>query len=605
LTRAFLLRDGLLQRRLLRGGDAGGALHALLVTSVGVLAIGSAAAQLDNRVLKPLGLHLRPPTGWDVLQCALDVAGLTLVLAAGGLLWRRLVRPPPRLPRRPQAVVILVALMLVGLSGFALEGLRMAQEAGTQQRWAFVGRAVAAAVPATSPTGAAELTAWRVVLFGHAALALGLLAAVPWTVLRHSIAAPLHLARLDGAQPGPLTTPFQLRELIESGEFDARCGIAAVEDLSGRRTELHACASCGRCDAACPAVAAGAVLSPRDVVGRLADWAGGGPDPSHPDAAWACLQCGACTEACPNRLAPHELIAELRRGLVLRGALAPGPGRVLANVARSGSPYGQPRWARAELPAELGLPTVAEAPDADWVYWLGCAATYDARVRRVVVATVELLRRAGLSVAVLGERECCTGDPARRVGDEARFQESALGNLAAFAAAGVSHVVTHCPHCLHSMRGEYPALGEPVAEILHHSELLARLVADGRLEVSASGEAAVAFHDPCYLARFQGTTAAPRVLLDAAGVTAEELADSHRATRCCGAGGPSYWFDTERPTGVAAARLAQADAAGVGTVITGCPFCLKMLEQEAITQAGDVASIEVMDVAELLLGPTP
>ena len=601
-----LLRHGLLQRRVLED-RVGGLLHLSLVGSLAVLTLSSAVAQLDAHVLLPWTALRLSPDGWDAVP---EVAGLLLLVAVAGLLARRLLRPPAHLPSSWQATTILVALALVALSGFALEGLAMSQQTSNHQPGAFAGAWVASLLGpdpglADGSAGGVRLSWWRWLFWCHAALGLALVAALPFSRLRHAVAAPLQQLRRRDDRPEPLTPPFRLARLVEEGSFDVRFGLAEGRDLADRRVELNACAGCGRCDERCPVRGVGGQLSPRLLVAGLAATLR-----SHHDdralptglsegAIWSCLCCGACTEACPSLIQPHLLVAELRRGLLRTGRSSAGPDRVLAGLARSGNPYGQPRWAREELPEELDLPTVDEEPEADWLYWVGCAGTYDPRIRQVVAATVALLRGAGVSVAILAEEECCTGDPARRSGEEARFQELATANLRTLQEYDVRRIVTHCPHCLHSLRTEYAALGR-VPEVVHHTELLARLVHDGRLRVDPTAAGRIALHDPCYLARFQDTTVAPRRLLGLLPAAVVELPDRRRRTRCCGGGGPAIWYDAERVDGLPEARLAQAREAGAELLATACPFCLKMLEQ-----AQDLdRPLPVHDLAELL-GPAP
>lgn len=598
-----LARHGLLQTRVLED-RAGGVLHVGLVGSLVVLGASSAVAQLDGRLLLPtLRWRLAPPA----LDAVPDAAGLVLLASAVGLLVRRVLLRPPHLPASGQATALLVALALVGLSGFALEGLAMSQQSSNNHPAAFVGSWVAGWLGPDpglldGSAGGPRLNAWRWLFWCHAALGLALVTLLPFTRLRHAVTAPLNLLRRGSDRPDPLRATFRLADLVAAGSFDVRFGLAHADDLEPHRLELRACASCGRCEAACPVSGVGGELSPRLLVDELSGSLEA--DRSLPvglseAAIWSCLQCGACSEACPTGIQPHLLVTELRRGLLRTGRSAPGPGRVLAGLARSGNPYAQPRWHREELPDELDLPTLEEEPDADWLYWVGCAGTWDPRIRRVVLATTRLLRDAGLTVAILAEQECCTGDPARRSGDEARFQEIAASNLEVLEQHGVTRIVTHCPHCLHALRTEYAELGD-VPEVVHHSELLGRLLRDGLLSPPRTAYEGLAFHDPCYLARFQGRTEAPRALLDRLAGTRVQLAWQGRRTRCCGGGGPAYWYDEERVAGVAEARLTQAREAGAAYLATGCPFCLKMLEE---ADDGD-AAIPVLDLAELLQPPS-
>ena len=596
---------GLLQRKVM--DRPAGILHGLMTGSFGLLAVGSLWAQADNRLFKTLGLHIPRAFGHQALQGLLDGCGVVLVLSAGALLVRRLFSRPAHLPRDPQATAALLALVLIACSGFCLEGLRMAQESGVHQRWALVGQAVAVAFERSSDTPApAHRQAWTALYWGHALLAFSFLAAIPWTRLRHAITAPLHLRDAAPLPRPALPTPFVLADLLEQGRFDVSFGLGTVGDLAARRAELLACTQCGRCESECPAHATGTALSPRALLASLNE-ATGDPDRDlfdgvvTEDMVWSCTQCGACAQACPVLIQPQELVAELRRALVQRGGLDPDKTATLEALSRAGNPYGSPRWKREELADELDVPLLEEDESAEFVYWVGCAATYDARTRKVVEATLKLLQRAGLKPAILGEEECCTGDVARRVGEEGRFQELARRNLRTLEAVRPRTIVTHCPHCLNTLRNEYPALGEGL-EVLHHSELLERLVRDGRLPSHGVAEpSSVALHDPCFLGRYNRTFQAPRDVLGAAGAEVREMDRREGRSFCCGGGGGGYWYTVPRAETMGAARLRQARETGAAAIATACPFCLRMLE-EARDAEGPAAGcgLEILDVAEVL-----
>lgn len=605
-----VLSHGLLQRKVLRRPS--GVVHAAMVASMLILAAGSLWLQIDNRLARAVGLPLPRGLAYQALQGLLDLSGLVLMAAVLALLARRLLGRPAHLPRSGQVTVTLLSLLLIAGSGFALEGLRMSQEQGVHQRWAVVGGAVAAALgdPADSPHPD-RLRAWRALYWGHALLAMSFLAAIPWTRMRHALTAPNHL-RSAAPLPRPaLSTPFKLASLLAEGRFDVAFGLGKVGDLDGRRAELLACTQCGRCEEQCPAHATGTALSPRALLASLAQAAGGEPDRDLFDGVvteemvWSCAQCGACAEACPVLVQPHELIADLRRTLVQRGGLDPKKTALLEALSRADNPYGSPRWKREELADELGVPLLEEDPEAEVVYWVGCAATYDARTRKVAEATIALLRRAGLRPAILGEEECCTGDVARRVGEEGRFQELVGRNLRALRAVGTRMIVTHCPHCLNTLRNEYPDFGDAV-QVVHHSELLGRLVEEGALPAAATeGDpgGAVTLHDPCFLGRFNRTWQAPRDVLRAAGAELREMERREARSFCCGGGGGNYWYTVPRDETMGAARLRQAQQTGAEAVATACPFCLRMLEEARDGEAPSTSPrLEILDIAELLAG---
>ncbi|MBI2480515.1 MAG: (Fe-S)-binding protein, partial [Planctomycetia bacterium] len=315
---------------------------------------------------------------------------------------------------------------------------------------------------------------------------------------------------------------------------------------------------------------------------------------------WSCTACGACVDACPLGVRPLDMITDLRRFLVGDGQLRGAPAAALQKMQRSGNPWGLPPGERMRWAEGLDVPTAADHPQFELLYWVGCAAAYDRRLQQVARSVVRLLRRAGVDFAVLGNEERCTGDAARRMGDELLFQELAAANIATLTRYRVTKIVTHCPHCLNAFRQDYPQLGGHF-EVVHHTQLLTELVRAGRLsrtEALSPTEQTVTFHDPCYLARVSGETAAPRELLcGLGGQSLVEMERHGRQTSCCGAGGGRMWFDDnaiERP-GVNRAREALATRAE--TLAVACPFCLLMLTDSVAAAGG---STTVRDVAELL-----
>jgi len=336
------------------------------------------------------------------------------------------------------------------------------------------------------------------------------------------------------------------------------------------------------------------------------------------DAVWDCVTCGACVEACPVLIEHVDKIVGLRRNLVLEESRFPSElTAAFRNMEVAGNPWGQSRAARLEWAADLPfeVPTVASMAAAgrldelEVLYWVGCAAAFDERNRRVARAFATCLDAAGVRFAVLGQEESCTGDPARRMGNEYVFQMLATANVATLDryAMGERTIVTACPHCFNTIGNEYGQFGGRY-RVVHHSQYLAELLANGRLR-TWDGDGAtrsVTYHDSCYLVRYNGVAASPRDVLGAVpGLELREMERSGRDTFCCGAGGGRMWMEETRGTRINAERTRQALATGAETLATGCPFCMTMLK-DGIADAGHGPGTSVpitsADIAELLAG---
>jgi Fe-S oxidoreductase len=301
-------------------------------------------------------------------------------------------------------------------------------------------------------------------------------------------------------------------------------------------------------------------------------------------------------QACPVSIEHVDHIVDLRRHLVMVESSFPAEAEpMLRDVERASNPWGRAQSERADWAASLGVRILEPGELApEYLYWVGCASSFDERARTTAESTARLLARAGVDFAILGPREACTGDPARRMGNEYVFQAFAEQNVETLNAAGVTKIIANCPHCFNTLGNEYPDFGGHY-EVIHHSELLARLVADGRLTPRRRAGQTITYHDSCYLARHNDVLAPPRELVAAVGEPIE-MARSGRQTFCCGAGGAHMWME-ERGRPINENRVAEAAATGADTLAVACPYCTVMLG-DGVQSAG--AELRVADVATLL-----
>ena len=386
-------------------------------------------------------------------------------------------------------------------------------------------------------------------------------------------------------------------------EEEIRFGAGKAADLTWKPVlDTFTCTECGRCQDVCPAFATGKTLSPKLVIMGLRDDVFAHGDSSLVPAAvpeesvWDCVTCGACVQACPVSIEHIDHIVDLRRHLVMVDSNFPAEAEpMLRDVERASNPWGKAQSERAEWAAELGVRVLEPGdPAPEYLYWVGCATSFDERARRTAESTAKLLQAAGVEFAILGPGESCTGDPARRIGNEYVFQAFAEQNVAALNEAGVTKIVANCPHCFNTLANEYPDFGGRY-EVIHHSELLAQLVRDGRLAPSRSADQKITYHDSCYLARHNDVLEGPRELVSAVG-NAVEMGRSGKTTFCCGAGGAHMWME-ERGKPINVERVREAASTGADTLAVACPFCTVMLD-DGVQSAGE--ELRVVDVATLL-----
>ena len=384
-------------------------------------------------------------------------------------------------------------------------------------------------------------------------------------------------------------------------------GAATMKDLGWEQVmDAYACVMCFRCQEVCPAYATGKVLSPAalEVNKRYHLNYGGAMDVPmlnliSEEAVWACTSCGACVDICPVGNEPMRDILHIRRNLTMMESQFPKQlETAFKGMERNANPWNVSQADRMKWAQGMNVPTIEQNPEPDILWWVGCAPATDSRAQRTAQAFAKILNTAGVNYAVLGQNEQCTGDSARRAGREDIFFGLASANVEILNEVKPKRIVTTCPHCLHTIKNEYPAFGGNYT-VIHHTHLINELVGAGKISLEVSADQyTVTFHDPCYLGRHNGILEAPRDVLKSAGVTTIEMPRNERKSFCCGAGGAQMWKEEEPGTmRVNEARFKEAKETGANTLAVGCPFCMTMLN-DASRAEGD--SMQVKDVAELV-----
>ena len=449
----------------------------------------------------------------------------------------------------------------------------------------------------------------RVFVWAHVLIILGFLAYLPHSKHLHIATAAFNVYFARTRARGRLE-PLR----FDVPEEEMRFGAGTAPDLTWKQMlDTFSCTECGRCQDVCPAWNTGKELSPKLLIMALRDQVfeegpklirgeeGFEPSPLVPTAVtdnvvWDCVTCGACVRECPVSIEHVDHIVDLRRHLVMMDSSFPSESeQMLRDVERASNPWGKPQTERADWAAELGVRVLEPGdPAPEVLYWVGCAASFDERARTAAQSTAKLLKAAGVDFAILGPRESCTGDPARRIGNEYLYQAHAEQNVATLNDAGVTKIVASCPHCFNTLGNEYPDFGGDY-EVVHHTELLADLMRDGRLEAPAANGQTITYHDSCYLARHNDVRADPRAIVEAVG-TPIEMERREERTFCCGAGGARMWME-ERARPINEERVREAAETGAETLAVACPFCTVMLD-DGVKSRGD--EMRVVDVSTLL-----
>jgi Fe-S oxidoreductase len=487
----------------------------------------------------------------------------------------------------------------------------------------------------------AAMVFFYVVWWVHLFILLTFLVYVPQSKHAHLLAGPVnvYLSRLERA--GKLT-PLDFED-----ESQETFGVGKIEEFTQHQLiDLYACVECGRCTSMCPATGTGKLLSPMDLIVKLRDhltnygaavtskqpWvpafafshttgnqlalrSAGGPvynprligDVITEEEIWACTTCRNCEDQCPVMNEHVDKIMDLRRYLVLtEGKLGSDAQRVMTHIERQGNPWGISRKEKENWRTEredVHVPTVKELSKTDenfdYLFWVGSMGSFDSRSQKIALSIAKLLNEAGVKFAILGNQEKNSGDTPRRLGNEFLFQDLAAKNIQEFEKYGVEKIITMDPHAYNTFKNEYPDFGLK-AEVYHHTELLDSLVQKGRLKPKHAVNERIAFHDSCYLGRYNEVYDPPRKILKAIpGVTLVEMERNRETGMCCGAGGGLMWIEEETGQRINVARTEQALAVAPSVISSGCPYCLTMLSDG--TKAKNVEEqVRTLDVAELL-----
>ena len=411
------------------------------------------------------------------------------------------------------------------------------------------------------------------------------------------------------------SSPGELEALDFEDESIEQFGATHLEDLGWYQImDAYACIMCNRCQDACPAYDTGKVLSPaaleinkRYFINQELKTLAAGEASSQPllefaiteEAVMACTACGACTNICPVGNDPMRDIMDIRRSMVLMENNFPEQWQnAFRGMERTTNPWGVPATERMKWAEGLNVPTIEQTPEPEILWWVGCAPATENNAQKTAQAFAKILERAGVNYAVLGKNEQCTGDSARRAGNEYLFFELATANVEMLNEVAPKRIVTTCPHCLHTLKNEYQAFGGHY-EVIHHTQLIDELLAEGKLTVNKGSASAVTFHDPCYLGRQNDILDEPRDVLKLGGAELVEMARHGEKSFCCGAGGAQMWKEEEHgDSGVNRARFQQAAETGAETLAVGCPFCMVMLKDAANAEGSEM---QVKDVAEIIV----
>jgi Fe-S oxidoreductase/nitrate reductase gamma subunit len=614
-------RAGVYMQTLLRD-PAAGVMHSLIYFNFLILLAVTTVLEINHQM--PESAKFLHGNVYEAYALVGDVAGALFLVGVVWAIVRRYVLRPYRIrtKSKPEHAVILGTFLAIGVTGFGTEAFRIALVGRPGfEKWSVIGYPLSGLVD-----GSGNLAGWHQGWWlAHVVSFLLFLVILPVTMLRHMFTSPLNMYLRDRERPkGAMRAMPNLME-TELETF----GAATVEDFTWKQLlDTDACTMCGRCTSVCPAHATGKPLDPREIVlktGEVMARTGTPPvappigvDPEitvtadslferiTPEEVWACTSCKACDEICPVNIEILDKILDMRRYLSLMESNFPTElGTAYRSMENSANPWGLSQSDRAAWAAKVeGVPVVepGDAFDHEFLYWVGCAGSFDDKNQKVSVAMAKLMQRAGIDFAILGPSENCTGDPARRSGNEYIYQMLAMQNIESLNGMGVRKIVTQCPHCFNTLSNEYPQLGGNY-EVVHHSQFLEWLIAEGHLDMSdAKLEERVVYHDSCYLGRHNDIYQSPRKVIGSlGGIEIVEAGRNGTKGMCCGAGGARMWMEETIGKKVNDERSQELIATGASRIAVACPYCYIMIDDGTKAAGKEEDEVKVADISMHLL----
>jgi len=643
-ARAETLSEGLRMRTLLRDPLAG-VMHSMIYLGFIVLFIGTVTLEIDDHMPRDLKLfgdtyNLKFLHGnvYQAYSFTLEIAGVVMLAGLAFAFYRRFIQKVyrTRIKTKSDDWMQLGVIGAIGITGFFVESFRIAEHGfPTYEKWSFIGYNLGKLL--TGFPSAGETVAWannahQILWVTHFLTFVVFLIALPTTKLRHIVTSPMNLYLSERDRPKGAMRPMPNLMEVEVESI----GASIVPEFTWKQLfDTDACTMCGRCTAVCPAHNTGKPLDPREIVLKLGETmslsaglneegervgpAMTPPVSIHPtitvssdsvferitsEEIWSCVTCRACDEACPVGIEIVDKILDMRRYLSLMESDFPTElGNAYRGMENAGNPWGMGQHERADWAKKLDfeVPIIGENTDAEheYLWWVGCAGSFDDRNVHVTRSIAKLLREAEIDYAILGPNEMCTGDPARRTGNEYVYQMLALQNIETLDEYGIKKIITQCPHCFNILTNEYPQLGGNY-EVIHHSELLAELLESGRLSLQGEIDARVTYHDSCYLGRHNDIFSAPRrVLAKLGGIEVVEMPRNGTGSFCCGAGGGRMFMEERTGKKIQIERTEEAVETGADTIATACPFCYVMLD-DGVKEIGHEDSHRVADISILM-----
>ncbi|NLW35536.1 heterodisulfide reductase-related iron-sulfur binding cluster [Syntrophorhabdus aromaticivorans] len=602
----YFIKSGVFHKTILRKGEGfPGWMHFFIFWGFLILAIGTALVAIQDD-------FTRLVFDWEYLKgdfylgfsFILDLAGLFAIIGVLMAMWRRYVTRPQRIDdNKTDDFICLIWILAVLVTGFLVEGGRIAATKPDYEVWSFVGWYTASLYSGLDQAGIEIVH--RVLWYVHMIISFGLIVYIAYSRLLHIITSSLNMM-FRGVEESPRGAIAAIPDFENAEEF----GVNAIEGFTWRQIfDLDACTRCGRCQDRCPAFATEKPLSPKkfiqDLKGEWERTAAGVKNEEGiidnvigEETLWSCTACLSCQVNCPVSIPTFDKNIEMRRYLTMTLSQVSSEMKLLyKNLQTRFDPYGMGKSQRLEWTEGLDIKKATDE-EVEYLYWVGCVASLDDRNRKIARAFSTVLQKAGVSFGVLGPEEKCCGDPLRRTGNEYQYFEIAEGNVELLKELGIKKIITACPHCYNTLKNDYAQLGANF-EVYHHTEFMAKLAREGKIKINPTVEGITTYHDPCYLGRVNRIFDDPREVVNKVKKGSfVELPRSFDEGFCCGGGGGRIWME-EHHLRINHNRMDEMIAAKANTVVTACPYCLIMME-DAIKDKEKSETMTALDISEIV-----
>ncbi len=587
-----------------------GVLHTTIFWGFMIITVGT-LEQFVSTLYAPANFEFIGEGPYHALLAVQDFFTLGVLIAVLGAAYRRIVVRPPGLGKSTDANIILLFTGSLMVAILLMNAFHILGDSPAYADALWISNPLAGMLANFGFSTETNHALGVFFKWVHMLIVLGFSVYIPSSKHLHVLAAgPNTFLRTLPREKAMKPINFEDEKLTQYGA-------AKVTDMAWKDAlDYYACTECGRCQDLCPAWNTQKPLSPKLIIhdlkenlyrNKAAVLAGKDEEVTHvidqnvtEDVIWACTSCRACEIACPVFIEQTDKIYDIRRNLVMMESKFPAEVQtVFKNMETNASPWAFAASDRANWAEGLNVKTMAESPEIDVLLWVGCAGSYDDRNKKVLRSFVNVLKKASVKFAILGTEEQCTGDSARRIGNEYLFQTLAKANIETLNRYKVQRIVTACPHCFNTIKNEYKDFGGNY-EVLHHSQFIAKLINEGKIKPSKGTEQTITFHDSCYMGRWNNVYEQPRAILNALpSAKVVEMSANHDQSMCCGAGGGRMWMEETIGKRINVTRTEQALATNAGVVAASCPFCMTMIS-DGVKAKEMQDKVKIMDIAELV-----